>query len=46
MNKDNEIIKRLDYALTMLIGIDKVDDIYDAKDDQEVENIILELGGR
>lgn len=43
MNKDIEIIKKLDYALTMLIGIENVDLIYDAKNEKEIEQIIIEL---
>lgn len=45
MNNKN-IIEKLDYALSMLIGIENVDLIYQAKDDNEVQDIILKLGSR
>lgn len=41
--KDKQIIDKLDYALTMLLGIENVDLIYEAKNENEIRDIILNL---
>lgn len=43
MKFEMKLIHKLDYALTLLIGIENVDLIYEAKSDKEIEKIILEI---
>ena len=37
------LIEKLDYALTMLIGIENVDEIYEAKTEKDIETFLLNL---